>query len=355
MVAGAAGIPYLIDPQTFYLQDEQHSADPWAQLPFASPDVSTLSDLLDPHYMAGLVQETVQFQLVQGAAAVIPPYFHLERPDRDWARAQALAYVETRKYLDSHNVALPVIAVVALGWRSLHGPAVVGELGPLWRALQALRPEQVALAASGVHTGVTAQGRLIDLLRLISMLSKRHPVIAWQQGLLGEICVAGGAAGYETGIGWRERCELQSKMREHANPPSDGFGAQPVYVDAVGRGVPKNSLAALRSRKSLWRQLVCVDAACCPPAGDGLLADARAHGVRARKSALSAIDMVHNNHWRWTHMQKRLASQLRVATAINHVSDSLGIYKVDITALSAQLVVAEQLRQRQRGALPPGA
>jgi hypothetical protein len=51
--ARRAGLPMLVDPQTFYLQDDQYPADPWAQLPFASSSVSTVGDLLTPHVSTG--------------------------------------------------------------------------------------------------------------------------------------------------------------------------------------------------------------------------------------------------------------------------------------------------------------
>jgi hypothetical protein len=44
MAARQAGVPFLVDPQTFYLQGTQHAADPWALLPYGRPD--KLSDRL---------------------------------------------------------------------------------------------------------------------------------------------------------------------------------------------------------------------------------------------------------------------------------------------------------------------
>lgn len=35
--ARGAGVPFLIDPETIYLQDSQHAGAPWSQVPFALP------------------------------------------------------------------------------------------------------------------------------------------------------------------------------------------------------------------------------------------------------------------------------------------------------------------------------
>src|SRR4051812_48574069 len=43
--ARIAGVPMLVDPNTYYLQDYQHSTDRWAALPFARPPVLTVSEL----------------------------------------------------------------------------------------------------------------------------------------------------------------------------------------------------------------------------------------------------------------------------------------------------------------------
>lgn len=42
-----AGLPMLIDPQTFHLQGEQYPGDQWARLPFAEAVPLTVADLLD--------------------------------------------------------------------------------------------------------------------------------------------------------------------------------------------------------------------------------------------------------------------------------------------------------------------
>ncbi|MBX4377524.1 hypothetical protein K4H02_20905, partial [Mycobacterium tuberculosis] len=117
-------------------------------------------------------------------------------------------------YLQRAQINLPVIAVVALGWRCMT-PTGRKSLTDVWNGLAALRPDEVAIAASKAHMGVKPAERIADLLRLVRGLSHTYTVTMWQQGLLGEACVIEGAAGYECGIGWREKCDLQSRMSQH--------------------------------------------------------------------------------------------------------------------------------------------
>jgi len=352
-VAGAAGVPFMIDPQTYYFQDVQHASDPWASLPFAEPRAFTANELRNTARLRDIVQEVVEYQLSHNATRIVAPYFHVESASNGWAHAQVLAWRLTAEYLRTNNIALPVTAVVALGWRCLPANIANTNLAHYWAALKDLNPDEVALAASKVHAGVTAQGRLIDLLRLVGRLSQQHRVIMWSQGLLGEICVVGGASGYETGIGWRERCELQTKMGEHRRPSTGHPAARPVYVAAIGRGIPKKTLEALsRGTKTLWRDLVCLDPTCCPPGAAGLLEDARAHDIRSRKRDLSVLAAMPANHWRWTHLSNKAHKGLHIAERINRSRSRLDIDRVDTITLEALVTVAEQQRLRQRAVLP---
>jgi hypothetical protein len=113
-----------------------------------------------------LAEAVIQFQLDQGATKIIAPYLHIERPDSGWLDAQARLWRSTRAVLDARRESLPIIAVVALGWRCLSGRAPSG-LMQLWDALRDLRPDEVAVAASKSHDGVKPDERLVDLLVLV--------------------------------------------------------------------------------------------------------------------------------------------------------------------------------------------
>jgi hypothetical protein len=277
------GLPYLIDPLTFLLSDRQHQGDAWARLPFPAPGIVTVSDLNNTAAADRLVAATLEFQLVHGATQLTAPYLHVERADDGWAGVQALLYRRTRHYLTTKDIAMPVLAPLALSRRLLGRVRWSDALEPLIAALRDLAPDDVALAGSRVHQGVRADQRLTDLLAATGELASRFSVIAWRQGLFGEAAVVAGAAGYETGVGWGERCDPRGRMAVLRTPAVDGFSARPVYVHNLGSSLPKRSLTKLMTIPAMAARLACMDQRCCPGGKHSLLADARGHqGRRSR-------------------------------------------------------------------------
>jgi hypothetical protein len=341
--ARRAGIPFLVDPQTYFLQDVQADADRWAQLPFATADALTPADLASAKRREALVEQLFQFQLDAHASALIAPYLHIDQPDSAWIDIQASLWHTTRRLLDQHGLDVPVVAVVALDWRCLQPIRGVPLLEPLWLALRALGPSEVALAASKVHLGRSTNERLVELLLLVEKLSRTYRVIAWQQGLLGEACVAAGATGYETGIGWREHCDLQQVMTSRRRLPGP-TGARPVYFADLGRSIPKKTVQAVKAHNTAaWRAMICADADCCAPGGRDLLGDSRHHTVIARSTALDALSDAARPEWTWGILADRAIRGLDLGKRINAIAAT----PVDLRALEAVHAVATARRHRR--------
>ncbi len=209
-----------------------------------------------------------------------------------------------------------------------------------------LAPDEVALAASKVDAGASPDRRLNDLAAVIGQISRHFPVLAWQQGALGEACVAAGAIGYETGLGWRERCDLNAQMAGHRKEPSGGFGARPVYIAQLKKAVPKRSLAALIAETRLGPDLVCLDPHCCSNGIQSLLQDQRLHAFRARAVSLDRLASVSHPSWRWAHLARDANSGLDLAAKINARADALPtMTRFNTDALRAMAVLG-QSRQR---------
>jgi hypothetical protein len=348
-VARRSGVPYLVDPQTYYLQDIQDPSDSWAELSFGDPRALSAEQLATTSVQETLVANCVEYQIGAGATAIIPPYVHLERLDDGFVFVQAGLWRCTSAYLSAHQIELPVVAVLALGWRLLDPVGGRRGLAPIWDALQVLRPKEVAVAASKVHLGSKPSERLTDLVMLIEWLSSRYPVIAWQQGLLGEACVAAGAIGYETGIARREHCDLQSAKASRRAPPNGGSrSAPPVYVPRLGRGIPKNSVKEVRVHRALWHQVLCEDPQCCP-SGETVLTDARQHAIVSRARDLAALSQIQWSSWRWARLARRSGEGLDLAKKINALADRTpSMTKIDLRALTATRTVAELRRQQRR-------
>lgn len=346
--AKTAGVPFLIDPQTFYLQDVQHRADPWAHLTFADADRNSPSDLLRPRRIEALVTGVVDSQLACGATAIVMPYVHLEPVDDGWGEVQAALWLATRRHLDRAGLTLPTVAILAVGWRLLDRSSWPTGLDRLRRVLEQAAPTEVALAASKVDAGVRPEERLASLIAVTRLLARRHPVIAWQQGALGEAAVAAGAVGYECGIGWRERCDMRAAMAAHRRFTSGGV-ARPVYVATLKRGIPKASVRALLEHPRIAAELVCLDVSCCPGGRRALLQDCRAHAIRARLRGLEAVAQADQPAWRWHLLAREAAAGLELAARINAAASRTSeAARVDDSALRAVFAIAEHRRQITR-------
>jgi hypothetical protein len=344
--ARTAGIPLIVDPQTHFLQDFQHGADPWAQLPFGGgAQPSTPMDLLNRSRLDDLVAAVVEHQLEAGATVVVPPYLHIESRDDGWCEAQIAMWHATRRYLDAQGLQLPVLAVVALGWRLLEREAWPYAFGPLVRAMATLRPTEVAVAASKVDAGSKADERLATFIAVIRRLARDYPVVAWQQGILGAVAVAAGAVGYECGIGWRERCDLRTAMASRRKPSSGG-SARPVYISALSRGIPKSTFRLLLDNPRIAAGILCLDITCCPNGRRDLLEDAREHAIRARLRSLRHVTQPAQPAWRWNLLAKESAMGIQLADRINTIAcQTIGMKRVDETALRATHTIAEHRRQ----------
>jgi hypothetical protein len=352
-LARQAGVPLLVDPQTHYLQDVQYPDFPWACLPFGDANLNTPSDLSSSIRQDRLVATCVDFQLSCGATAVIPPYVHVERASDGWLDVQAGLWRRTRNHLDGQNLTLPVVPVLAVGWRLLDPSNWPEGIDRLQAPLAELAPEQIAIAASKVDQGRHADQRLQGLISTIRHLRRRAPVLAWQQGALGEAAVAGGAIGYETGLGWRERCDLGVAMSQYRAPrPSDGgFGARPVYVATLARSIPKPSVRALQGTP-VSPHLVCLDFDCCPDAAASLLGDARAHALQSRTRRLGELGSIANSAWRWNWLAENSQRGIDLGTRINRLARTdrfPSIARIDLGALHATHAVAEYRRLLRGG------
>ena len=344
--ARRAGVPFLVDPLTHYLQDVQHAADLWARLSFADPAVYTPADLASQQRQARLVAECLSFQIAHGATTLIAPYVHVDRVDDGWVDIQRGLLAHTRRFLDQHDVRIPVMAVFGLGWRLLDRVAWPAVLNPLLEAADLLGPAPVALAAAKIDQGAHPERRLAALLAAVGHIAARHPVLAWNQGTLGEACVISGAFGYEVGIGWRERCDLRAASAGHRRPPAGGGGARPVYVASVRRSIPKPSLRVLLTDRVLLPHLACPDMTCCSAGPSALLGDARAHTISTRLRTLADIDAAETLAWKWQLLSQASELGLGIADRINAASRANdAVTRIDTSALNATQTVAASKRR----------
>lgn len=348
--ASTAGIALAIDPLTHLVQSTQPIEDSWARLRIAP------ARALDPRELCAgspelraLVKHTIDFQVDHGATAVIPPYVLVGAAGDGWLDAQLALLDATAEYLRSSGSGLPVWCVLALSWRLLPRTTWPAVLSPLLAATQRLDPAYVGLAATKVADGVRPADRLAALLAVSARVGRHHRVLGWRQGRVGEAMVADGAAGYETGIGWRETCDLRAEMRTHQRLSSGGGGQRPRYVASLRRGVNPLLLSRQAGRRDVVGHVVCPDARCCSDGRQVLLGDARAHAVISRVRQLRELGSIDAPRWRWAHLAPRLRDGLDLGRRINRRERMAGLGAgVGLAHLEATYAVAE-LRRQSRG------
>ena len=338
----------MIDPKTYFLQNVDPTSDQSGQLPFVLQKVHTPADLMNRVHQDKLAASVIDYQLSHGATMIIAPYVHIERADTVWTEVQIGLWQATRRCLDWQQLHVPVLAVGALGWRQLDRATWPGTLQVLMATLiHELHPGEVALAASTVDDGVRPAERLSSLIAVVHHLGQHWSVIMWQQGVLGEAAVAAGAAGYECGIGWRERCDLGTRMRAHDDTPVPGpRNARPVYITALKRSLLKRSIELLQQDPRIIAQLICLDPTCCPNGRRTLLEDARAHAIAARRRGLTVLTRPTHAAWRWNQLALDVTAGLQLAERINILAgQTQGLSRVNTRALVATLALANHRRQ----------
>lgn len=345
-IARQSGVAFIVDPQTYFFQDAQPAGDRWSSLPFGLPRALTPEEASRPVFLSDLTRRVIDYQVVHGATAIIPPYVYVDRPGSEWIDVQVAMWDHAGQYVDSEAIALPVLAVTAVGWRMLQPICGTRALGSMTRALADLAPREVALAASKIDDGAHPDERAMDLVLMVEQLRKDYSVVLWQQGRLGELGIAAGAQGYETGIGWREGCDLPATMSSRRRAQSGGSrSTRPIFVGPLGRSVGKRSLEEIRHYRDVWTRLICTDRDCCPDGGPAILDNGRGHTVVQRVRRLSELSRIETPVWRWQKLAEAADRGLELASRINRLAQTnKSINTVDARALFAISAVSHQRR-----------
>lgn len=341
-LARRTGIPLVVDPETHPLQDAQPQTDRWTVFEWTPGRRCTPADLLASGRADALVATCLAHQVAVGATRLVIPYIRLERADDGWMDVQVAFLAAARRLALSGDYKVPLLAVVTVSWRLLGRPLWPAVLDPLAGATAEIGPMTIALAASKVDRGVHPEDRLSDLLVVTDRLSRIGPVIGWRQGRLGEAMVAAGAAGYETGLGSRERCDLPQEVAARRRDRTGGQGAA-VYVEAVHAGVLPATRAAIAARRSTSVSLACLDGTCCPDGGAGVTSPL--HAMHRRAARLAELDRVAAPTWRWSLLAERAEAAAVVGRRLNRVAATQGAPQIDLTHMHSVATVAHVRRR----------
>lgn len=321
--AEAAGLPFLVDPLTPLLTDEQVPGKGWAALPYATPEKLTAADLGHQKLQDDLIDQTLTFQRDQGATVLIPPYLYVDRRNSAWAPINLALLKRTARYLEREDVDLPVAPVFAA---SLHQFAPRAEwaagLDPFLALADAMNTRYVAISFSWSEQRKANYQAVALLMTAMQHAATGRRTLAWRQGLYGAALTGVGAAGYETGPGHGEATHYPQLMarRRPTDKPRTGGGEANIYFSALARSVDRDMGKAMLTDRLLRAQLVCADPSCCPDGASSMATHWREHAVRARRRDLAAIEQIPAaSSWRLNKIARDAEHAAQHARAANDV------------------------------------
>ncbi len=324
-LAAKTGTPLLIDPMTYLLQAPTDPADPWVgEVAFGRAEALDAVAMVDPFAIDRLVAAVVEFQVEQGASAIIPPYFYAASPESPEFAASLAAIARTARRLRADGVALPIVPLLCAQLRGfLHRPDWRAGLDRFAAAAIDVGPQAIALQLAPLGAPSESYAKLLDAL-----LAARHlraagvPTLAWRQGVYGNALVAAGLDGYECGMGVGEQSNPRANISARApgRRSGGGFAAHGVYVAALGRSLPPKVAELLLGDRMVRGRLLCDSLTCCPQGAESMRSSkGRPHAVRSRARGLAELDQIPNLDWRLHHLAKQAASGYVAATKANEL------------------------------------
>jgi hypothetical protein len=327
-LAQQAGLPYLIDPLTYLWQSPVRADHEWARLPFGQSAPVSATSLADPFERERLAISAADFQLHNGASAIIPAYPYVADVSDPWFEV-ALNLVElTGSYLEHQGVGVPLVPVLCFKLQSFSTPEGLA-LG-IDRFVEVCKKYDIAVASlcpSPAGTSRDSADKVRRLFRVSQRASEQlSRVVAWRQGGLGPALVAAGLAGYETGLGTGEQMDVPSRQtqfkpkRPRSGSGDDGGGGNDfVYLQLLQRSVRKRVAAILLNDAALGPKLMCDDPNCCSSRTATLKSNRRQHVVRSRHRQLEELDRLPQREWKLHQVSMEAERASTLATQANRL------------------------------------
>jgi len=345
-LAQAAGVPYLVDPDTPFLQSGIAPDDRWAQLPFGQAEALALADL-DVHRV---VEQVVDFQVMLGATTIIPPYFYAASPTDPWFLASLSLVDRTADYLERNRIRLPVLPVFCVQLQSFSSPVTWSSgIDRFVDRAKGLNEASIALCFSPAGAGQDGYGKLRRLFdTALRAKASGLRVMAWRQGIYGPALVAAGLDGYECGLGTAEQTNIARRQfsRKSRDGESSGGGAG-IFIETLGRSVPRRVGQILLGETSMRPKVMCDDEACCPSV-TATLDKPRHHAVRTRGRLLADLLDQPAARWRLNHVARDATAAMTIAAQANRVLEAQNAKeRIKSRNLEALAQVAGELAERE--------
>jgi hypothetical protein len=349
--ARAAGIPYVVDPDTALLQSSVDPEDRWVKLPFAMAEAMAPEDVrLDE-----LIESVIEFEVDQGATVVVPPYFYASSPADPWFHLTVRSIQHTAGYLEEAGIRLPLTPVLCAQLQSFSPPAAWNPgIDRFAAAAIDADAASVAICLSPAGAGTDGYGKVMRLFQAAGR-TKEHglPVLAWRQGIYGPALVAAGLDGYECALGTGEQTNI-ARRQFSRKPQTDGehasgSGGAGIFLETLGRSVPRRVAKVLLGDVGMRPKVMCDDEGCCPSIA-ATIDNGRSHAVRTRARTLAELAAQPHRRWRLNHIARHASAAATLAAQANRVLATEGVnQQIKVRNLDALAQVVRHLANEQPG------
>jgi hypothetical protein len=350
-MADAAALPFYVDPLTYLWQSDVRPADQWVSLPYGAA-APLRPDDVDVDRLAA---EVVDFQLAQGASAVIPAYPYIPNLTDGWMDVAIRLLIATGAHLDDLNVRVPVIPVACAQLTPFTHPRQwAGAAGRFANVARDIGATTVAVSLSPTGTGEDSYAKVLRLFTGLRRLGEDGlNVIAWRQGVYGLGLVAAGLSGYETGIATSEQSNV-SALQAGRRPPkpkpdqekkSSGGAWHGRFFEPFGHSLSSTVTNALLGHSQMRAKLLCDSESCCPTAR-AMIERPGHHAIRARARMLARIDDQPRPSWRLHTIAREAVEAVALAAQANEVLRDAGVKeRLHASRFEALAQVARELQQ----------
>lgn len=352
--AASAGVPIIVDPQTFLVPSRVDPSNAWARLKFGVSRPVPKSAIIDYLNEGTFVEDVIEYQIEHGATAIAPPYFHSQSEDDPGFTATHYAMYLTHRVMEREGIDLPILPVLSARLDRFSTPEAQREsLSHFADDALLYGAREVAFILGPSGNANDSYARVHGLFSVVDALrSYGLNVLPLRQGLHGFALAAIGAIGYETGIDAGEGTNVSSLQSSRSRPPQPpdpdrrtGGRARRVYVDSLGLLLPQSVTDAIHQSRSARALLVCDDDVnCCPDGYTSTLADRRSHAIRSRARELRILKRVPPNRlWRLNLVAVRADEKRRNIEVANRALRTAGLAPLSVGAFESEARVAEFL------------
>ena len=205
----------IINPVTnFFTYNGYVNKPTYSKLPYAPTSPFTRNDLRQLTE-TNFTKQVIDWQITNGAGIIIAPYFFAH--DLDDRKYEYNLQLISHTINITDNYKKQVWACINISQSALSG----ANLSDLISDYKSIQVDGFLILLEGFDDRIMTTDKIINLLRLVDILSQNKDIIICSIGAFGQILFAYGANGFSGGIGWLETFSERQLEGEEVGYPAD--------------------------------------------------------------------------------------------------------------------------------------